>query len=79
MRIECLEDRLSDVDPDTGRHYLLAKGDTITVPDAYGTKLCGHGWVRDLDGKVKTAARSPGAQIVKPDKVVVKPVRGNRG
>lgn len=61
MRVEILEDRLTDTDPDTDRHYQLTKGDVITVPDACGARWCGYGWAKDLDGTVPTAERVPGA------------------
>lgn len=61
MRVEILEERLSDTDADTDRHYLQHKGDVITVPEKLGAKWCGAGWAKDLDGKVDTAERVPGA------------------
>jgi hypothetical protein len=75
MRIEVLEDRLSDMDADTGHHYVLEKGDTITVPDAYGARICARGWAKDVDGKAKTGERKPGAEVLAPKKKVV-PSRG---
>lgn len=71
MRIEVLEDRLSDMDADTGRHYSLSKGDIVTVPDKYGARLCGFGWVKDVDGKVKSAERKPGAEVLAPRSKVI--------
>lgn len=61
MRVEILEDRLSDTDADTDRHYLQHKGDVITVPDPLGEKWCKHGWAKDLEGKAETGERVPGA------------------
>jgi hypothetical protein len=75
MRIEVLEDRLSDVDADTGRHYGLSKGDIVTVADKYGARLCSFGWVKDVDGKVETGERKPGAEAL----VVNKAAVGSRG
>ena len=72
MRIEILEDRLSDTDAITGQHYSLSKGDIVTVPDDYGARLCGFGWVKDLDGKVESAERKPGAEVLAPRSKVVK-------
>jgi hypothetical protein len=43
MRVEILEARLSDTDPESGRHYLHEAGDTITVPDACGARWCAYG------------------------------------
>lgn len=71
MRIEVTEDRLSDTDADTGRHYALAKGDVVTVPDAYGAKLCARGWAKDVDGKVKTGERKAGPEVLAPKKKTV--------
>lgn len=71
MRIEILEDRLSDTDAGTGQHYSLSKGDIVTVPDDYGARLCGFGWVKDLDGKVESAERKPGAEVLAVKKKVI--------
>lgn len=71
MRIEVTEERLSDTDADTGTHYALTKGDTVTVPDAYGKRLCDLGWVKDLDGKTKTGERIPGPATLAPRKKTV--------
>lgn len=71
MRIEVTEDRLSDMNADTGQHYSLTKGDIVTVPDAYGARLCAFGWVKDVDGKVKSAERKPGAEVLAPRKKTV--------
>lgn len=72
MRIEVLEKSLKDTDESTGKRYELSKGDVVTVPDAYGARLCGFGWVKDLDGKCKTGERKPGAEVLQPQKRVVK-------
>lgn len=61
MRIEIVANKLSDTDADTGTHYRLEKGDTITVPDAYGEKLCDAGWAKDVDGNYESAEFTPGA------------------
>lgn len=61
MRIEIVANKLSDTDADTGTHYRLEKGDTITVPDAYGKKLCDCGWAKDVDGNYESAEFTPGA------------------
>jgi hypothetical protein len=80
MRVTILEERLSDQDPETERLYVQEKGDTITVPDALGTKWCGLGWAEDVDGKVKTGERRvEGAHIVAPDKASHKAVDTNGG
>lgn len=73
MRVEILEDRLSDTDPDTDRHYLQHKGDVITVPDACGARWCGYGWAKDVDGKVDTGERKPGAVQLEPRAVKSSP------
>ena len=57
MKVEITEKRLSDADPDTGRHYLQGEGDVISVPDALGKKWCELGWAKDVDGKVPTGER----------------------
>lgn len=80
MRIEVTEDRLSDMDADTGQHYSLSKGDIVTVPDTYGARLCGFGWVKDTEGKVETAERKPGAEVLAPkSKVIASHAGGSRG
>jgi hypothetical protein len=75
MRIEVLEKRLSDTDPDTGQHHLWTKGDTATVSDAYGKYLCERGWAKDMAGKVKTAERKPGLATLEVQKATI----GSRG
>lgn len=72
MRIEVLEESLKDTDQATGKRYELSKGDIVTVRDEYGARLCGFGWVKDLEGKVKSAERKPGAEVLVPQKMVVK-------
>lgn len=57
MRFECTEERLSDQDQEAERHYLLTKGDVVTVPDKLGERWCAHGWGKDLDGHVETGER----------------------
>lgn len=79
MRIEILEERLSDTNAESGRHYLASKGDTLTVPDDYGARLCRFGWAKDLDGKVKTGERKPGVETLVPAKKVVKSRGRTRG
>lgn len=71
MRIEITEDRLSDTDAATGKHYSQVKGDVITVPDAYGARLCSLGWAKDTEDKVPTGERKPGAEQLAPKKVRV--------
>lgn len=64
MKVEILEKRLSDQDPETGRLYVQEQGDVITVPDAIGAAWCGRGWAKDTDGKVATGERQvQGAQV----------------
>lgn len=62
MRIEIVANRLSDTDTESGQHYRLAKGDIVTVPDAYGRKLCEAGWAKDLapDNPFPSAPFTPG-------------------
>lgn len=51
MRVEILEERLrSD-------GYNFIKEDTITVPDAIGTKWCALGWAKDVSGAIATGER----------------------
>ena len=69
MRVEITEDRLSDTDPETGRHYLQREGDALTVPDALGTTWCSHGWAKDVDGNVPTGERKVVGVDLKPDNV----------
>jgi len=64
MRVLINEKRLSDLDPATGQHYLLAEGDTITVPDDVGARWCAYGWASDVEGKVATGERVEGAREV---------------
>jgi hypothetical protein len=61
MKIEILANKLSDTDADTGQHYRAEKGDTITVPDPYGKKLCDRGWGKDTSGEYASAPFTPGA------------------
>lgn len=61
MKIEIVANKLSDTDQDTGTHYRLEKGDTVTVPDAYGRKLCDCGWAKDTEGEYESAPFTPGA------------------
>lgn len=61
MRVEILEDRLSDAD-ETGRLHVYAKGDVVTVPDACGARWCGYGWAKDVSGAVATGERIPGTR-----------------
>lgn len=83
MRVEITEPdgkkghAISTIDPDTvdpvtgggGRLYVQSQGDVITVPDRFGALLCSRGWAKDVDGKVPSAERKPGAVRVAPVKV----------
>lgn len=73
MRIIVTEKRLTTTDPETGRHYDLSEGDSVTVPDSFATELLSHGWVKDADGKVQAGERSINPVTVKPDKASIKP------
>ncbi len=64
MRVEITEVKLSDSDPETGSHYVLGEGDTVTVSDATGKRWCSYGWAKDLGGKIKTGERIEGARAV---------------
>lgn len=64
MKVQVLEEKISDVDTETGVHYLLGKDDTITVSDETGKRWCSYGWAKDVQGKVKTGARVEGAREV---------------
>lgn len=72
MRVEITEERLSDTDPVTERHYLQHKGDIITVPASLGEKWCSLGWAKDVDGNVETGERIPGARTLEAHDVVIK-------
>ena len=41
--------------------HAFSEGDEVTVPDADGEKFCARGWAEDVDGKVPTGVRKPGA------------------
>jgi hypothetical protein len=71
MRIEIVANKLSDTDAETGQAYRLGKGDVVTVPDAYGAKLCARGWATDVEGKVPSAPFTPGAAKLTVQKAVV--------
>ena len=71
MQIECTEERLSDVDAETGQLYQLKKGDRVTVSATYAARLCGFGWAKDVAGKIKSGERKPGAEELRIDKVTV--------
>lgn len=71
MRIEITEKRISDTDAATGQHYQLSEGDIVTVPDAYGARLCALGWAKDVAGVVPTGERKPGADAVVPKKLTI--------
>ncbi len=64
MQVEITEDRLSDGDPVTGQHYLLGKGDRVTVPSALGKVWCAYGWAKDMAGSHPTGVRIAGAREV---------------
>lgn len=61
MRVEILEDRLSDAD-ETGHLHVFAKGDVVTVPDACALRWLAYGWAKDVSGAVATGERIPGAR-----------------
>lgn len=62
MRVEILEERLRDGDPETGQHHWLVKGDVVNVSDATGARWCMYGWAKDLANAVPTGTRTPGAR-----------------
>ncbi len=64
MRVEITEAKLSDSDTETGSHYVLGKGDLVTVSEATGARWCSYGWAKDIAGKVKTGERIEGAREV---------------
>lgn len=64
MQVKINEDRLSDMDPQTGQHYSLGKGDIITVSDETGKRWCAYGWAQDVAGQTPTGERIPGARDV---------------
>lgn len=71
MRVEIFEERLKDMDPETGQHYNLVKGDRVNVPDSLGARWCALGWTGDLDGNVITGERDSNKKyIVHPDNSV---------
>ena len=71
MKVEIVANKLSDTDQASGQHYLLAKGDVVTVPDEYGHKLCDNGWAKDVSVYADEAERyasapfTPGAARLK--------------
>jgi hypothetical protein len=69
MKVEIVANKLSDTDQDTNQHYLLAKGDVVTVSDTYGRKLCDRGWAKDTAGEYESAPFTPGAARLKVDNV----------
>ena len=73
MRIEIVANKLSDADAETGQHYRLGKGDVVTVPDAYGQKLCAAGWAKDLaeTNPYPSAPFTPGAAKLTVQKAAV--------
>ena len=84
MKVEIVATKLSDTDPETGQHYLLAKGDTVTVSDSYGRRLCDAGWAKDVtdygtleegteDPRYASAPFTPGAAKLKVNKLKVAP------
>ena len=77
MRIEIVANKLSDADAETGQHYRLGKGDVVTVPDAYGQKLCDRGWAKDTTGAYASAPFTPGAaKLVVPKTTVAAAPKG---
>ena len=73
MRVEILEELIRDTEvipstdpkePPREIHREMVKGDTLTVSDAYGARLCKLGWAKDLDGNVETGERKPGAETL---------------
>jgi len=62
MRVEITEERLKDTDATTDQHYVLTKGDIVTVPDECGQRWCSYGWAKDTEGVVPTGERIPGAR-----------------
>jgi hypothetical protein len=72
MRVEITEENgknghaISTKDPETGRLYVQAKGDVITVSDSFGALLCGRGWAKDVDGNVPTGERIVRGATVRP-------------
>lgn len=79
MRVEITEERLSDLDEETGKHYLQERDDVITVPDSVGQKWCDHGWAKDVDGVYPTGERSIHPVEIAPDKVAQGSVAVNKG
>ncbi|OFV86637.1 MAG: hypothetical protein A3J75_06345 [Acidobacteria bacterium RBG_16_68_9] len=77
MRIEVVATELSDVDTESGQHYVLAKGDIVTVPDGYGQKLCDAGWAKDTTGAYASAPFTPGAaKLVVPKTILGATAKG---
>ncbi|MGI9202660.1 MAG: hypothetical protein ACR2Q3_01550 [Woeseiaceae bacterium] len=56
-----------------GKLQTFAEGDQVTVDDDIGHLCVANGWAEDLEGKVKTGERVPGAsgEIV-PDTIAQK-------
>ena len=68
IQVEILEDSLKT--QVGGVPINLSKGDRVKVDDAIAEYWCSLGWAQDVDGKVETGERVPGAsgEIV-PDSV----------
>jgi hypothetical protein len=79
MKVEIVANKLSDTDASTGQHYMLAKGDAVTVPDAYGRKLCDAGWAKDVSQyddesqRYASAPFTPGAAKLNVNKLNIAP------
>lgn len=73
MKIEVVANKLSETDPETGQHYLVGKGDALTVSDAFGRRLCDRGWAKDATGAYESAPFTPGAARLRPDPLKVTP------
>lgn len=66
MRVEILETRLKDTDPETGTFYNVVAGDIVTVSDVCGKRWCDLGWVKDTaaESPYPSKERKPGAQEI---------------
>lgn len=76
MKVEILEERLRSKDRETGHHYVLERGDRVTVSDATGRKWCAAGWAKDLSGECPTGERVVRGAVVAPANVRVTTTTG---
>ena len=62
MKVEFLDEFRSG-----GR--LFHEGDTLTVEDAFGARMCKNGFAKDVEGKVPTGEQPSAPVRIKPEDV----------